>query len=75
MADESIKPALDPIYYTDEYPREGCMLSISVQKNRCGLSVIAPGGKVIEGYAYVPYSEMPRMVDEWLSGRAPRLKG
>lgn len=68
--------SLDPIYYTDEYPREGCVLTINIlAKDRAHLVVSAPNGKHLESYASVPYAEMPRMVAEWLSGKAPKLFG
>lgn len=64
--------SLDPIYYTDEYPREGCVLTINLLANdRVHLVVSAPNGKHLESYAAFPYAETPRVLAEWLSGKAP----
>lgn len=67
--------SLDPIYYTDEYPREGCTLTIKLLPgDRAHLMVKAPNGRHLESYASAPYAEMPRMVGEWLSGKVPKLR-
>lgn len=66
---------MDNIYYGDDYPRAGCILTIDVQATRCALSVFAPGmEKKIESYAAVPHAEIGRMVGEWLAGNPPTLK-
>lgn len=64
---------MDPIYFTDNYPREGCTLAVNVQANRYVLSVLAPGGKVIETYAAKTPRQLARMIEEWCAGWAPRL--
>jgi hypothetical protein len=65
---------LDPIYATDEYPREACTVSIDVQKDGYHMSVFAPNGKHLEGYALVKTPRaVSRMLEEWACGYAPRI--
>jgi hypothetical protein len=64
----------DPIYATDAYPREGCTVSIDVQKDGFRMQTFAPGGKLMEGYARAKTPRaMARMLEEWLSGFVPRI--
>ena len=66
---------MDNIYYSDDYPRDGCILTIDVQATHCSLSVFMPRmEKRIERYASVPHAEIGRMVGEWLAGKPPTLK-
>lgn len=46
---------LDPVYYTDDYPRAGCTISIAVPTGRDGLTnfsvgIAAPNGQRLESY-------------------------
>lgn len=67
------KEVIDPVYFTDEYPREGCGLSIVVGIDGCSMTVHAPNGRAIE--SYLPSSEeVGRYVQEWVSGMVPRLR-
>lgn len=63
---------MDPIYHTDHYPREGCIVSIDVQKDRYVLGIKAPTGEPMEFYSAKTPRAIGRMVDEWCSGFAPR---
>ena len=70
--------ALDmSIYTTDEYPREGCTLRITVNSrpgSRYTMFVKAPNGAVIESYRTYRTSTLVRRVRDWCEGRAP-IKG
>lgn len=70
---DGLSSALDPIYYTDGYPREGCSLEVNVEASVCGIHVRAPGGRPLESYL-PPRGEVGRYVQEWLDGIAPRVK-
>lgn len=64
--------AIDPIYYTDDYPRIGCIIGIDVQAEGYSLCVTAPGGKRIETYALVKtLDDTFRMITEWCEGKVP----
>lgn len=73
MVETSVKPALEPIYYTDEYPREGCTITIKVGDERCSMQVSAPGGKVIDCYA-PPRSDVASMLALWMEGKVPGVR-
>ena len=63
------------IYTTDDYPRDGCTLSVDVQLGGYGLSVFAPNGAPMERYALVKTPRaIARMVEEWCNGHKPRLR-
>lgn len=65
---------VDSLFFTDGYPREGCVASVDVRANGYALSIHAPGGQCIERYAPVHSADdICRMLREWLSGSAPRL--
>jgi hypothetical protein len=65
----------DPIYFTDDYPRTGCVVSIDVQADGYAMRIAAPGGKVIESYAKVKTPRaIGRVVEEWCAGMKPRLR-
>ena len=69
-----IDPSDMDVYCTDDYPREGCIVSIDVQKNGYGLRIAAPNGAFMECYALVKTPKaIGRMVAEWCAGRSPRL--
>lgn len=64
---------MDPIYHTDNYPREGCIVSIDVQKDGYTLRISAPTGEPMEFYGKVLTPRaIGRMVEEWCAGFAPR---
>lgn len=67
------------IYCTDDYPREGCTLTIKVSDKappyaRYLMFVTAPNGAVIESYRTYRTSTLVRRVRDWCEGRAP-IKG
>lgn len=62
----------DPVYFTDDYPREGCRLVVEVLRGRYALGVIDPSGKQIESYGPKTARQLARMVEEWCGGFAPR---
>lgn len=64
---------IDPIYFTDEYPRTGCKLEIVVNEERCSMRVFAPQGRILESYR-PPRNEIGRWLQEWVNGLVPRLK-
>lgn len=64
---------IDPIYFTDAYPRCGCRMEIEVLEGRCYLRVYAPSGQILEAYR-PPSAELGRYVQEWMDGIAPRIK-
>jgi hypothetical protein len=65
---------INPIYYTDEYPREGCIAVIDVTAAGYTLAIKAPNGAAIETYANVRSSDdISRMLKEWCEGKAPGL--
>lgn len=67
--------AIDPIYFTDDYPRQGCIVAVDVQENGYALTVRAPNGALLETYAVVKTPRaVARMVEEWCAGFAPRLR-
>lgn len=62
------------VYCTDDYPREGCIVTIDVQRNGYGLRIAAPNGAPMECYAFVRTPRaIGRMLEEWCGGRKPRL--
>ena len=67
---------VDPIYGGDDYPRQGCVAAVDVQKDGYVLRIYAPDGRILESYAP---AETPRaaarMVEEWLGGLVPRRSG
>lgn len=64
----------DPIYFTDDYPRAGCGVSIDVMDDGYSLRISAPDGHPMEVYAKVKTPRaIGRMVEEWCSGLPPRL--
>ena len=69
--------ALDmSIYTTDEYPREGCMLRITVSSRPGGryvMGVKAPNDGFIECYLADSPQALGRMVREWCEGRKPKM--
>lgn len=65
---------VDSLFFTDGYPREGCVASVDVRANGYALSIHAPWGQCIERYAPVHSpDDICRMLREWMSGSAPRL--
>ena len=67
---------MDAIYSNDDYPRQGCVLSIDVQKDGYALRVFSPCGQIMECYAVVKTPRaIGRMVEEWASGLVPRIHG
>ena len=69
--------ALDmSIYTTDEYPREGCTLRITVDSRHGGryiMHVRAPNDGFIECYLADSPRALGRMVREWCEGRKPKM--
>lgn len=64
------------IYCTDDYPREGCTLTIKVRDVGPGISrysmiVRNPFGTQIEAYRANKPQTIGDMVREWCEGRAP----
>ena len=70
MIEKSAKQKLDPIYYTDEYPRDRCTITIEVGGERCSVRVYAPGGEILECYL-PPRDDVPAMLALWLDGKVP----
>lgn len=67
---------MDAIYATDDYPREGCTLTVDIRNGGYVLRVFSPCGKMMEGYASVNTPRaIGRMVEEWASGLVPRIHG
>ena len=64
-------PDMD-IYCTDDYPREGCKLTIKVRNGRYVMHVAAPNGAPLESYLARNPKAISRMVREWCEGRAPK---
>jgi hypothetical protein len=65
-------PGLDSIYHTDDYPRAGCSIKVTVSCGKHFVREIAPNGRTIASYAPVNTPEAAgRMVSEWASGKAP----
>lgn len=63
---------LNSIYYTDDYPREGCTVTVKVVGGKFFLRESAPNGLCMATYAPVSTAEAAgRMVSEWASGKAP----
>jgi hypothetical protein len=64
---------MDPIYHTDSYPREGCIVSIDVQKDGYALRISSPTGEPMEFYGKVRTPRaIGRLVEEWCAGFVPR---
>lgn len=70
-------PAQDmDIYCTDDYPRDGCTLTIKVSDKgppfaRYLMFVAAPNGTTIESYRAHKISTIINMARDWCEGRAP----
>lgn len=62
---------LHPIYYTDEYPREGCSIGIDVATSGICLRVYAPNGRQLEAYAPKSADAAAAIVLAWLRGEVP----
>ena len=62
----------DPVYFTDRYPRTGCVIAIDVQTHGYAFSITEPGGKAIEFYHAKTERALCRMIEEWCRGFAPR---
>jgi len=61
-------------YYTDNYPRQGCVVSIDVQAHGYRVCIAAPNGAPMESYALVKTPRaIARMLEEWCLGHKPRL--
>ena len=70
------------LYYTDDYPREGCFIGIDVQEKGFAVAIrppkeIIPDGPPVEIYCASTIEALHRVIDDWLSGtsRENRLKG
>lgn len=63
------------IYFTDDYPRQGCRLTVDVLRNGYNLQVLAPSGRFLESYPARTPHELACMVEDWCNGAAPRLIG
>lgn len=61
---------IDPVYFTDDYPREGCSVVFEVRGSSSSMTVRAPNGKPLESYLVQP-GMAGKYLDEWLSGKAP----
>lgn len=62
------------VYCGDDYPREGCTLTVDVCAGGYDLQVNAPNGNPIEIYATARSPrQLARMVEEWCSGQKPKL--
>lgn len=76
---EKLKAAghdVDPVYGGDDYPRQGCIAAIDVQKDGYLLRVYAPDGRLLEIYMVVNTPRAAaRMLEEWLGGYVPRIRG
>lgn len=69
-ANDTSKASLDPIYYTDDYAREECLVTINVGSDRCSMRIFAPSGEILE--CYNPHTvDVPAMMEIWLSGKVP----
>ena len=62
----------NPVYYTDNYPRVGCVIGIDVQASGYAFSITAPGGKAIEFNHAKNERALCRMIEEWCRGFVPR---
>jgi hypothetical protein len=71
MPEEKLK--IDPIYFTDDYPRVGCSLVVVVGEDGCSMRALAPNGRTLESYR-PPKAEIGRYVQEWVAGIVPRFK-
>lgn len=71
---EQIDAWMPQCYYRDDYPREGCMIVLTIEKDRVLFTAYAPNGKTLECGPTLPRDQAGRAVDEWLSGIAPRVR-
>lgn len=60
------------IYCTDDYPREGCTMTIRVTKYGYVTEISAPNGQVFESGGAKTPEGISNMVRNWCEGRAPR---
>ena len=66
---------VDPVYGGDDYPRQGCVAAVDVQKDGYMLRVYAPDGRLLESYMVVDTPRAAaRMLEEWLGGYVPRIR-
>lgn len=67
---------IDPIYCTDDYPREGCTIVVELAKDAWSMKVYAPGFKpvgcigMIESYAARPHGSAGIAVDAFIKAGA-----
>ena len=61
------------VFETDEYPREGCMLTLNIRAPGKGMcwAVIDPYGRQIEAYSAPSAEALLAQLGEWLAGHAP----
>lgn len=62
---------MNPIYFTDEYPRQGCTAGVDVTKHGFTLSIHAPCGHIMEVYHAKTSRGICRMLEEWCNGFKP----
>jgi len=68
---------MNPIYSSDDYPRDGCEIVIKIKDGKCYMVIYAPKNEAMcrkarKLEAYGPSIEdAPRVLGEWLSGIAP----
>lgn len=70
---EQIDAWMPECYRGDDYPREGCMIVLMVDKDLVQFTTYAPNGKPLEGGPSFPRGQVGRAVDEWLRGIAPKV--
>lgn len=61
-------------YSGDDYPREGCVVAVDVQRNGFQMKVFDPSGRILETYRSVSTAAcVARMLEEWCAGKIPGL--
>lgn len=74
-----IPKQIKDIYFTDDYPREGCFIGVDVQDGFYSMKVYGPeeitGREFsLESYGAHSIEEVAEFFRQWLAGHKPRFK-
>lgn len=64
---------MNPIYFTDDYPRVNCRIVIDIKDSGYMVSIVEPEGRVIETYGgFKSARALSVMIEEWCNGVVPK---
>lgn len=67
VTDTEKPESLDPIYFTDDYPREGCKVTLFIKKDITVVLIHTPNGSQNESF-HIENEILGESLNDWING-------